>query len=157
MILVISQLGFEGGICHLIALVPVHCFLITFKPYGAFSHNQEVLYQPHAFIDEHGNDLSKQLLNLGSTTKSVPVNTSGSLSQEVAFSQYVTSYSAPIFQQTLSPSKLTSVTTQNDLYPVTRASEENQLKLSIVEEEEKGQLHREIRSLLNRQTYKIKQ
>ena len=30
MILVISHLGFEGGICHLIALVPVHCFLITF-------------------------------------------------------------------------------------------------------------------------------
>ena len=31
MILVISHLGFEGGICHLIALVPVHCFLITFR------------------------------------------------------------------------------------------------------------------------------
>ena len=29
-ILVISHLGFEGGICHVIALVPVHCFLITF-------------------------------------------------------------------------------------------------------------------------------
>ena len=29
-ILVISHVGFEGGICLLIALVPVHCFLITF-------------------------------------------------------------------------------------------------------------------------------
>ena len=30
-ILVIYDFGFEGGICLLIALVPVHCFLITFK------------------------------------------------------------------------------------------------------------------------------
>ena len=29
-ILVISHFGFEGGICLLITLVPVHCFLITF-------------------------------------------------------------------------------------------------------------------------------
>ena len=29
-ILVISHFGFEGGICLLIAPVPVHCFLITF-------------------------------------------------------------------------------------------------------------------------------
>ena len=125
------------------------------RPYGAYTHNQEVLYQPHTFIDEHGNDLTKQLLNLGPTTKPVPVNTPASISQEVAFSQYVTSYNAPIYHQTLSPSKLTSITTQNDLYPVTRAPDGNQLKLSIVEGEEKGQIHREIRSLLNRQTYKV--
>ena len=31
MIFVISHFGFEGGICLLIALVPVHCFLITFR------------------------------------------------------------------------------------------------------------------------------
>ena len=30
MILVFSHFGFEGGICPLIAQVPVHCFLITF-------------------------------------------------------------------------------------------------------------------------------
>ena len=30
-ILVISHFGFEGRICLLIALVPVHCFLITFS------------------------------------------------------------------------------------------------------------------------------
>ena len=32
-VLVISHFGFEGGICFLIAPVPVHCFLITFKKY----------------------------------------------------------------------------------------------------------------------------
>ena len=34
MILVISHFGFEGGICLLIALVPVHCFLISFGSPG---------------------------------------------------------------------------------------------------------------------------
>ena len=125
------------------------------RAYGAYANNQEVLYQPHAFIDEHGNDLTKQLLSLGSATKTVTANTPVTLNQEVAFSQYVTSYNTPIFHQTLSPSKLTTITTQNDLYPVTKAPEGSQLKLSIVEAEEKGDIHREIRSLLNRQTYKV--
>ena len=34
--LITAHLGFEGGICHLIALVPVHCFLITFAIFGYY-------------------------------------------------------------------------------------------------------------------------
>ena len=38
-ILVISHLGFEGGICNMIALVPVHCFLITFTLHSQGTDN----------------------------------------------------------------------------------------------------------------------
>ena len=121
------------------------------RSYGSYCHNQEVLYQPHAFVDEHGNDVTKHLLNLGPTTKPVPVNAPATLIQEGAFSNV--SYNPPIFHQTLSPSKMTSITMQSDLYPVSRASEGHQLKL--IEGKEKGEIHREIRSLLNRPAYKV--
>ena len=41
MALVISHFGFEGGICLLIAPVPVHCFLITFAILRRMLHDEE--------------------------------------------------------------------------------------------------------------------
>ena len=68
-ILVISHLGFEGGICHLIALVPVHCFLITFTNDTIGTNGIT-----NSTISKNLNDIGILLVTLGRTMNARNVN-----------------------------------------------------------------------------------
>lgn len=126
----------------------VAVMLTPIRSFGSYSHSEDVLYQPHAFIDEHGNDITKHVISLGQTTKQVPVHHPTALTQQVSFSQNVP-YNVPIYQQSPAPSKQA---TQGELLQLSRRHEGNQLKLA--QQAQKGEGQREIRSLLTHPSYK---
>ena len=124
----------------------VAVMLAPVRQFGSYS-NQDVVYQPHAFIDQHGNDVTKHVISLGQTTKSVQLPPPSTLTQQITYGQNVT-YNTSMFHQ--SPSQ----ETQPDVSHLTRDQETHVLKPIHDGQKSQAQRHPEVRSLLNRHNYK---